>query len=88
MVLYHIAPGSLFPRHTHPHVQSGTVLEGGGDFVVGGEVWKLRPGSSYSLPGGVPHELRTDPKAPTVIVDVFTPRREDFLPETVPPDRE
>jgi quercetin dioxygenase-like cupin family protein len=87
MVLYRIAPGSHFPRHTHPHVQSGTVLEGGGEFSVGDELWKLGTGSSYTVAGGVPHELRSDPTAPTVILDVFTPRREDFLSETVPPDR-
>jgi quercetin dioxygenase-like cupin family protein len=88
MVLYRIAAGSHFPLHTHPHVQSGTVLEGGGEFEVGGQVWKLRPGSSYTIPGEVPHELRSSPDATTVIVDVFTPRREDFRHETVPPDRD
>ncbi|MGA8276153.1 MAG: cupin domain-containing protein [Thermoplasmata archaeon] len=87
LVLYRIAPGSRFPRHTHPHVQSGTVLEGGGEFLVGNEVWKLRAGSAYTVAGDVPHELRVDPHLPTVILDVFTPRREDFLPETVSPDR-
>jgi quercetin dioxygenase-like cupin family protein len=88
MVLYRIAPGSRFPMHTHPHVQSGTVLEGGGEFVVGKEVWKLRVGSSYTLPGEVPHELRADPRVTTVILDVFTPRREEFLHEAIRADRE
>jgi quercetin dioxygenase-like cupin family protein len=88
MVLYRIAPGSRFPMHTHPHVQSGTVLEGGGDFEVGGTVWRLRVGSSYTIPGEVPHELRADPKSATVILDVFTPRRDDFLRETLRPDRD
>jgi quercetin dioxygenase-like cupin family protein len=88
MVLYRIAPASRFPLHTHPHVQSGTVLEGGGKFQVGEETWDLRPGSSYTIPGGVAHELLTDPKMSTIILDVFTPRREEFLPEAVPPDRE
>ncbi len=87
LVLYRIAPGSRFPRHTHPHVQSGTVLEGGGEFTVGTEVWRLRPGSSYTVPGDVPHELLADPRTPTVILDVFAPQREDFLPETVHADR-
>ncbi|MCI4372094.1 MAG: cupin domain-containing protein [Thermoplasmata archaeon] len=88
MVLYRIAPGSRFPRHTHPHVQSGTVLEGGGEFTVGDELWKLRPGSSYTVGSDVPHELQAALGTTTVIMDVFTPRREDFLAETIPPDRE
>ncbi|MGA8303182.1 MAG: cupin domain-containing protein, partial [Thermoplasmata archaeon] len=88
MVLYRIAPGSRFAMHSHPHVQSGTVLEGGGQFQVGNETWPLRVGSAYTLPGNVPHELRADPKISTVVLDVFTPRREEFLHETVRPDRE
>lgn len=88
MVLYRIAPGSRFAMHTHPHLQSGTVLQGGGLFLVGKETWTLRVGSSYTLPGGVPHELRADDATPTIILDVFTPRREEFLHETVRPDRE
>jgi quercetin dioxygenase-like cupin family protein len=87
MVLYRIEPGRKFPMHTHPHTQSGTVLEGGGEFVVGSETWKLRKGSSYCVPGDVPHELQADAKGQTVILDVFTPRREELLHETVPPDR-
>jgi quercetin dioxygenase-like cupin family protein len=87
MVLYRIAPGSTFALHTHPHVQSGTVLQGGGKFRVGEETWELTEGSSYTVPSNVPHELLSDPSGPTVILDVFTPRREEFLGETVPPDR-
>ncbi len=87
MVLYRIAPNSTFPMHTHPHLQAGTVLEGGGQFRVGAERWALRPGSSYSIPGGVPHELVSDPSGPSVILDVFVPEREDFLPEATGPSR-
>ena len=88
LVLYRIAPGSRFAMHTHPHVQSGTVLQGGGQFQVGKETWTLRVGSSYTLPPNVPHELRANPDTPTVVLDVFTPRREEFLHEAVRPDRE
>lgn len=88
LVLYRIAPGSRFAMHTHPHVQSGTVLAGGGKFEVGGQVWTLKVGSSYTVPGNVPHELTTDPGGPTVVLDVFTPRREEFLHEAVAPVRE
>jgi len=87
MVLYRIAPGSRFAMHSHPHVQSGTVLEGGGQFQVGAETWTLKTGSSYSIPGGVPHELLSGPNTTTVVLDVFTPRREEFLNETIRPDR-
>jgi unsaturated pyranuronate lyase len=87
LVLYQIAPNSKFPWHAHPHVQSGTFLEGGGEFRVGQETWTMRKGSAYHIPGGVPHELVTHSAGPSVILDVFVPGREDFLPEAVAPDR-
>ncbi len=86
LVLYRIEPDRLFPKHTHPHAQYGTVLEGGGRFAVGDRVWTMGPGDAYFVPPDVPHELRTDAKRPTVILDVFTPERGDFLSETLPPD--
>jgi quercetin dioxygenase-like cupin family protein len=86
LVLYRIEPGRVFPRHTHPHAQYGTVLEGGGMFQVGDQTWKLRAGDGYYVPPDVPHELRSDPAVRTIILDVFTPERQDFLNETVPPD--
>jgi quercetin dioxygenase-like cupin family protein len=88
MVLYRIDPGRQFPMHTHPHTQSGVVLEGGGSFQVGDAQWTLKKGSAYSVPGNVPHEFRADPTMPVVILDVFTPRREELLHEALPADRE
>ncbi|MGD0250854.1 MAG: cupin domain-containing protein [Thermoplasmata archaeon] len=87
LVLYEIAPNTTFPMHTHPHVQAGTFLEGGGRFRVGPETYPMRTGSAYSIPGGVPHELLTDPGGPSRVLDVFVPEREDFVAETVPPDQ-
>lgn len=87
LVLYHIAPSSTFPMHTHPHVQAGTFLKGGGRFRVGEETYHVKEGSSYSVPGGVPHELVTDAGGPSVILDVFVPEREDFLNEALPADQ-
>jgi quercetin dioxygenase-like cupin family protein len=86
-VLYEIAPNTRFPKHTHPHVQSGTFLQGGGRFEVGQETWKMRPGSSYLIPSNVPHELVTEGDAVSIVMDVFAPAREDFASEVVPPER-
>jgi len=87
LVLYRIAPGTTFPMHTHPHVQAGTFLEGGGRFRVGDEVYAVSKGSSYSIPGGVPHELVTHGDGPSVVLDVFVPERDDFRPEALPADQ-
>ena len=86
MVLYEIGPSTTFPLHTHPHLQSGVILEGGGTFRVGGATWPITKGSAYLVPSGVPHELVTQPEGRTVVLDVFVPERDDFLGETLPPD--
>lgn len=86
MVLYRIEPGRVFPLHTHPHAQFGTILEGGGVFRVGDQSWTVRAGDGYYVPPDVPHELHTDGAKPSVILDVFAPQRDDFLNETVPAD--
>ena len=86
LVLYRIAPNTTFPKHSHPHVQAGTFLEGGGRFQVGPDVYAVKKGSGYSISGGVPHELVTG-DSPTVVLDVFVPDREDFKSEALPADR-
>ena len=86
MVLYKIAPGSVFPWHNHAHAQFGIFLEGGGDFKVGERMWKISKGDSYFIPQGLYHELKTDSKLPTVVIDFFTPAREDYLSEALQPD--
>lgn len=59
VVLLEIAPKTSLPNHTHPHAQAGTFLEGEGVFYVGNETYRMRKGSAYSIPGGVPHGLLT-----------------------------
>ena len=86
MVLYRIQPGSVFPWHNHPHAQFGIFLEGGGDFKVGETVWKMSDGDSYFIPPNVYHELKTNSKRKSVVVDFFTPAREDYLKESLTPD--
>ena len=86
MVLYRVAPNVTFPRHTHPHAQTGTCLEGGGRLTVGTVGTEVRKGSAYSIPGGLPHEFVSGSEGPSVILDVFVPDREDLVGEALPPD--
>jgi quercetin dioxygenase-like cupin family protein len=87
LLLYRIRPGATVPEHSHPHVQSGVLLEGAAEFRVGSEVWALRPGSSYTIPSGVSHALRAAEGPECLILDAFVPRRDDFAAEVLPPDR-
>ena len=88
MVLYRIEPKSVFPLHSHPHAQFGVFLEGAGEFKVGGSVWKMKKGDSYYIPPGVTHELKTDQAQQCVVIDFFTPERQDYHSETVAPDQD
>jgi len=64
--------------HSHPHEQVGYVVAGEIDFVMEGQSpVRLTAGGSYYVPPNVKHHIVT--YAPTVLVDVFAPLREDFL---------
>ena len=65
-------------HHSHPHEQLGYVASGEIDFAMDGqETVRLKAGGSYYVPSDVKHHIVT--YAPTVLIDAFTPVREDFL---------
>ncbi len=65
-------------HHSHSHEQLGYVVSGEIDFVMDGqETARLTAGGSYYVPPNVPHHIVT--YTPTVLIDAFTPVREDFL---------
>ena len=68
------AAGSV---HTHPHTQVSYVLSGRYRYSVGGEETELNPGDSVAVPSGVPHGVLCLEAG--VLLDIFTPAREDFL---------
>jgi unsaturated pyranuronate lyase len=69
--------GALVPRHTHPNEQIATVLEGRLRFMVGGEERVVSAGESVPLSANVPHEVEA--LEDSVILDVFSPVREDWV---------
>ena len=46
----------------------------------------MKEGDSYFIPPGVYHELKTDPYRKSVIIDFFTPERENYAKEALLPD--
>jgi quercetin dioxygenase-like cupin family protein len=66
------------PMHSHPHEQLGYVKSGEIDLhMEGRETVRLAEGGSYYVPPNLRHGVRT--LKPTVLVDAFTPIRQDFL---------
>ncbi len=65
-------------EHSHPHEQIGYVVSGEIDVIMeGAQTRRLTSGGSYFVPSNVRHYIKTF--APTVLVDAFTPVRDDFL---------
>jgi len=77
MAEFCLEAGAMLPLHDHPHEQTGYLVSGRMDLVVGDETWQLEPGDSWSIPGGVPH--RAVAHLDSVAIEVFSPVREDYL---------
>jgi quercetin dioxygenase-like cupin family protein len=73
--------GSLLPRHSHPHEQTGYLVRGRIRLTVGGQTHEVGPGDSWSIPGGTDHSAEVLEDA--LAIEVFSPVREDYLPGPV-----
>ncbi|MYA19605.1 MAG: cupin domain-containing protein [Chloroflexi bacterium] len=71
-----LEPNAEVPEHTHPHEQAGHVADGLVRFRIGAVESDLGPGSSYLIPGDVPHHVVALEES--TLVEVFSPVREDF----------
>jgi quercetin dioxygenase-like cupin family protein len=78
LVQFTFEAGVTAPIHSHPHEQIGYVVSGELDLIMEGtEPTRLTAGCSYYVAPNVRHGIITH--APTVLIDCFTPAREDFL---------
>ena len=59
--------------YTHQGEEAGLVLEGEIELTLDREVFRLKPGDSFSFPAGIPHTYRNPGKTPAVIVWANTP---------------
>ena len=70
--------GAEGKAHSHPHTQCSYVVSGRFRYTVNGETAELGPGDSVVVPSGAVHGT-VCVEGPGVLLDVFTPMREDFL---------
>lgn len=69
--------GAVVPRHSHPHEQGGILLKGKMELTIGDDVRVVEPGAMYIIPPNVAHKaIAVD--GPVVVLDVFSPVREDY----------
>jgi quercetin dioxygenase-like cupin family protein len=74
--------GAVIPEHRHPQEQTGYLVSGRLEFSIDGAKLVAEPGSSWSLPADLPHGASA--LEDSVVVEVFSPVREDYLPRAEP----
>ncbi len=77
---FRLARGATIPVHHHPQEQTGRLVSGALEFIIAGEHRVARAGDAWCLPPDTPHgvEVLED----SVVIEVFSPVREDYLPAT------
>lgn len=70
--------GSVGAIHRHPHEQITYIQSGSLTVHINGETRVMRGGDFYFIPPDVEHGVEALEES--VLVDFFTPMREDFVP--------
>jgi quercetin dioxygenase-like cupin family protein len=77
MVKVRFEAGAVGALHQHVHTQTSYCAKGRFEFTVGEETQIVNYGDGVYIPPNVPHGVVCLEEG--VIIDVFTPAREDFL---------
>ena len=72
-----VKKGGLVPEHSHHNEQISTVERGSLKFVLAGVEKVVRSGEIVRIPPHVPHSVEA--LEDSVAVDLFSPRREDWI---------
>lgn len=73
----HFAEGAVGAMHHHPHTQITYVVSGQFEFTIAGEKKIVNPGDSMLKKDGIEHGCVCLKEG--VLLDIFTPMREDFV---------
>jgi quercetin dioxygenase-like cupin family protein len=79
MAEFRLEAGADLPAHQHPHEQTGYLVAGRMDLIIGDQTHAVRPGDSWCIPGDVVH--RAYAYEDSIAIEVFTPVRGDYLPD-------
>ena len=69
--------GWIGTAHSHPHDQMAYVISGRLRVRAGEETFEVGAGDTFVIRGGVEHQASAI--EPSVVIDVFTPCREDYV---------
>jgi quercetin dioxygenase-like cupin family protein len=76
LVEFKLAKGAVIPAHSHPQEQTGYLVSGRMILTIAGDDHAMRPGDSWTIPGGVEHGVKV--LEDSVAIEVFSPGREDY----------
>lgn len=77
LAVVEVEAGAVLPEHQHANEQFGMVIEGSVVFRVGSETKTVEPGGIWRIPTETPHTVTGGPNG-AVVVDIFSPAREDW----------
>lgn len=77
LVRWEFTKGALAARHSHPHEQVVMMVSGKLRLAVGDREMVMGPHDIVVIPPQVPHEAEA--LEDTVVIDIFSPPREDFV---------
>ncbi|WP_432664652.1 cupin domain-containing protein [Wukongibacter baidiensis] len=77
LVENHFKEGVVAPMHSHENEQTAYIAKGKFEFTIGDEKQILETGDSFYVEANVPHGCVAIEEG--IVVDIFTPQREDFL---------
>lgn len=76
---FKLEKGARLPAHQHPYEQTGYLISGKMNFRIGNEWFPAGTGDSWCIPENVEHEAEVVEN--TVVLEVFSPIRPDYLPK-------
>ncbi|OGF59337.1 MAG: cupin [Candidatus Fischerbacteria bacterium RBG_13_37_8] len=75
---FKLEKGSIIPSHSHPHEQTGYMVSGKMNFIIGAETFIAEEGTSWNIPSYIEHSVKVIEDS--LVIEVFSPVREDYLP--------
>lgn len=69
--------GAVGRMHQHPHLQMSYIAKGVFEVSIGDDTKTLKEGDVYFAPSGIEHGVLC--KEDGILIDVFSPARQDFL---------
>jgi unsaturated pyranuronate lyase len=77
---FELKQGGVVPSHAHANEQISIVLSGALRFTIGGQDTIVRAGELMQIPGNAAHQVEV--LEDTIVVDVFSPVRQDWIDKT------